>query len=43
MNYEDLTKRIEKAKKASTQGEEMWWNGYLAALYDVRNEINVGG
>jgi len=46
MNYEDLTKRIEKAKEERNYGRSVndfgWWNGYIAALNDVRNDINTG-
>lgn len=44
MNYEDLTKRIEIAKKTRDQAiSSLWWNGYIAALHDVRNDLNTGG
>jgi len=51
MNYEDLTKRIEITKKAAAKEEidfpwrssKDYWNGYLAALHDIRNDINTGG
>ena len=45
MNYEDLTKRIERAEKAAKNQAVTpeWWQGYIGALNDIRNEINTGG
>lgn len=46
MNYEDLTERIKKAEvgaKSRLQVVSQWWNGYLVALNDIRNDINTGG
>lgn len=44
MNYEDLTKRIEKAKETRDRAiASLWWDGYIAALNDIRNDMNTGG
>lgn len=44
MNYEDLTKRIEKAEETRNQAiASLWWDGYICALNDVRNDINTEG
>lgn len=48
MNYEDLTKRIKKAEEAKQRSLNIssmkdFWDGYIAALNDVRNDFNTGG
>lgn len=48
MTYEDLTKRIKKAREAKEKTyalsqENSWWEGYISALRDLRNDCNTGG
>jgi len=47
VNYEDLTKRLkeaekEKNKKYPYSPPKIWWQGYVAALNDIRNDFNTG-
>ena len=44
MNYEDLTKRLEQAKVNGRSRSIVpeWWQGYVAALQDIRNDFNTG-
>ena len=46
MIYEDLTIRIENAEirrelKSSCEGRD-FWRGYIAALNDIRSDLNMG-
>lgn len=40
MNYEDLSKRIHKARESRKRATvSTWWDGYVAALLTIRDDI----